>query len=328
MWKRFMPWFAVAGVAMVLVLAATLTSADAPPAQAAKGPKEPKDPPMQPAGVAITPSRVAAVTVYPGSALVSREVDVPPGKGLVELTVSPLPPTIINSSLYSEGSDGIRVLTTRYRSRPIQQDTRADVAKLLAELAQLSVAREKLESDIKAIGQNLAMLGKMEGFMSVTTIQGTEKGVLNAEAAITLSKHIKEQRIETSRELVTLKQQVKANMDKAEFAQRKLGEVNTGTPRTERDAVIVVDRTNPAAGKVRLNYLVTSASWRPQYKLRASKVAKDPVQVEYLASLVQHSGEDWNNVSLTLSTAQPMLNAAPPELQSLNVGVVHLDELG
>jgi uncharacterized protein (TIGR02231 family) len=38
---------------------------------------------------------------------------------------------------------------------------------------------------------------------------------------------------------------------------------------------------------------------------------------------VQHSGEDWGNVQLTLSTAQPMLNAAPPDLQTLNVGVVH-----
>ena len=120
-----------------------------------------------------------------------------------------------------------------------------------------------------------------------------------------------------------LKQQVKANQEKAEFAQRKLSEINTGLPQTERDAVIVVERVNGAAGKVRLNYLVTSASWRPQYKLRAGKAAKDPVQVEYLASLVQHTGEDWANVNLVLSTAQPMLNAAPPELQSLQVGVVH-----
>ena len=75
----------------------------------------------------IAASRVAAVTVYPSSALVTREVDVPAGKGIVELAVSPLPPPAIHSSLYSEGTDGIRVLTTRFRSRPILQDTREDV---------------------------------------------------------------------------------------------------------------------------------------------------------------------------------------------------------
>jgi uncharacterized protein (TIGR02231 family) len=327
MWKRFMPWLAMCSVTMVLIMAATLMSADTPrealAAQEAKDPKNLKEAPNAGPDVKIAISRVAAVTVYPGSALVSREVDVPAGKGLIELTVSPLPPTIIQSSLYSEGTEGVRVLTTRFRSRAIQQDTRADVAKLQEELAQLSLSREKIEADVKAIQENFKMLGKMEGFMSVTTIQATEKGALNSDAAITLAKYIKESRIETSRELVVLQQQVKANMNKAEFAQRRLGEVNTGAPRSERDAVIIVDRTNGAAGKVRLNYLVTSASWRPQYKLRAGKAAKDPVQIEYLAALVQYSGEDWVNVNLVLSTAQPMLNAAPPELQSLQVGVVH-----
>jgi uncharacterized protein (TIGR02231 family) len=74
---------------------------------------------------------------------------------------------------------------------------------------------------------------------------------------------------------------------------------------------------------VRLNYLVEAASWQPQYKLRAGEGAKDPVQVEYLASLIQHSGEDWTNVKLILSTAQPALNAAPPDLQSLKVTAIH-----
>ena len=74
---------------------------------------------------------------------------------------------------------------------------------------------------------------------------------------------------------------------------------------------------------MRLNYLVDQASWRPQYKLRAGKTAKDPVQVEFLAAVMQNSGEDWANVNLVLSTAQPMLNASPPDLQSLRVAAVH-----
>ena len=40
----------------------------------------------------IAASRVAAVTVYEGNALVTREVDVPASKGLVEIILTPLPP--------------------------------------------------------------------------------------------------------------------------------------------------------------------------------------------------------------------------------------------
>jgi hypothetical protein len=42
----------------------------------------------------------------------------------MELTVTPLPAATINSSLYTEGSEGIRVLSTRARSRPIYEDAR------------------------------------------------------------------------------------------------------------------------------------------------------------------------------------------------------------
>jgi uncharacterized protein (TIGR02231 family) len=324
--KRLMPWFAVGSVMMALVLMANQMSADPPravSAQDAKGGKDPKGAPDPAPGVKLANSRVAAVTVYPISALVTREVDVPAGQGIVELTVSALPPATIQSSLFSEGLDGVRVLTTRYRSRAILQDTREDVRKLQEELASLALSRDKLESEIKAMQENLKMLGKMEGFMGVSMIQATEKAALNAEAAIAMAKYVKESRLEASRELVDTQQKVKANLAKSDFLQRTLSEVNTGAPRTEREAVIVVERGNAAPGKVRLNYLVDAAAWRPQYKLRAGKTAKDPVQVEYLAALVQHTGEDWNNVKVVLSTAQPMLNAAPPELQSLKVAVVH-----
>src|SRR5207253_1044680 len=83
----------------------------------------------------------------------------------------------------------------------------------------------------------------------------------------------KESRLENARELVALQQQVQANQESAEFARRKLAELSSGTVRTERDAVIVVEKANAAAGKVRLHYLVDAASWRPQYKLRAGKQA-------------------------------------------------------
>jgi uncharacterized protein (TIGR02231 family) len=318
MWKRMTPWLATCGLAIALVFVTQHLSA--PPS--AKEPTAKEVAPAPPPGVKLAASRVAAVTVYPNSALVTREVDVPEGTGTLELTVTPLPPATVNSSLYTEGSDGVRVLTTRFRTRPILEDTREEVRKLQDELKQLQLSREKIEAEVKAIQDNEKTLTKMEGFMSVTTMQSAEKGALNSDSAITLSKHIRESRLETARELVGLRQQVQANQEKAEFAQRKLNELSSGTARTERDAVIVVEKSNAGAGKVRLNYLVDAAAWRPQYKLRAGKAAKDAVQVEYLAAVVQHTGEDWSGVKLALSTAEPMLNAAPPELQTLEVTVV------
>jgi uncharacterized protein (TIGR02231 family) len=309
--KKLILSLGLAGLATLLVLGPVLLSADRPAAREAP-----------PAQAKLATSRVSAVTVYPNGALVTREVDVPEGAGTLELTVTPLPQATVNSSLYTEGTDGIRVLATRFRSRPILEDTREDVRKLQEELKQLQQSLEKAEADVKAARDNLQLLTKLEGFTGVQTMQSAEKGALNGEAAIALSKHIMESRVDKAKELVGMQQQQQTLQEKADFVRRKLNELAPTAARTEElDAVIVVEK-NQGAGKVRLNYLVESAAWRPQYKVRAAKAVKEPVQLEYLAALVQHTGEDWSHVNLVLSTAQPMLNAAPPDLQALQVAVV------
>jgi len=328
MQKRVIPGLMVFGLIASLAVATRSMPANEAPNQnapaktaASAAVKDLAPAPAAPS-VKLAASRIAAVTVYPNNALVTREVDVPEGQGTFELTVSPMPPATIQSSLYSEGADAVRVMSTRFRIRSIPEDTRIEVVKLQEQLKELQLAREKLEADQKALQSDTLLLTKLENFTGVATVQATEKGGLNSEQTIAMTKFIMETRGEKAKATVALQQQVHANQEKSELAQRKLGELTSGIARMERDAVIVVEKINAAPGKIRLNYLVDSASWLPQYKLRAGKTAKDQVQLEYLAGVVQYTGEDWSNVKVVLSTAKPMLNSAPPELQTLQVTVI------
>src|SRR5205807_4747199 len=122
-----------------------------------------------------------------------------------------------------------------------------------------------------------------------------------------MAKYVMEQRIERAKEMVTVQEQKRLNAIQLNFITRKMGELGRGSGKMERDAILVVDREAGKGGKVRLNYLVSSVAWHPEYKVRAGKISEE-VQLDYQANLMQHSGEDWNQVKMTLSTAQPMLN--------------------
>jgi hypothetical protein len=267
-------------------------------AQEAANPEAPK----------IARSRIDKVTVYPNSALVTREVDVPDGAGLVELTVTPMPDQIVPSTMYSEAGDGLRVLTTRFTTRQVLEDTSEERRKLEAELEKYQVIAGKIDSDIGSLQKNMNLLNKLE------TV--TEHRDRTGDEVIAVSKFVMEQRTERAKEIVAMQEQKRLNGIQLSFIQRKMGELGKGSGRQERDAIVVVDRAAGKGGKIRLNYLVSSVTWQPEYKVRAGKVTED-VQIDYLANLRQHSGEDWNHVKLILSTAQPMLNASPPELSML-----------
>jgi hypothetical protein len=266
------------------------------------------------------PSKVTAVTVYATTALVTREVTVPDAAGLNEVVVSPLPPFTMQSSLYAEGNDNIRVLSVRYRTRAIAEDTREEVRKVEAEIKTLQAKAAGFEADLKAAAENLKLLDKLEGFTAKSLEHLTDKGQLDPEKIITLAKFVQDDRAKRTKEQLAIKQQLEDVQGKIAFAQRQLEEKAGGRVRTERDAVILLDK-KAGGGTVKLNYLVSNAAWRPQYKFRTTGKDADPVTVEYQAAVDQKTGEDWTNAEITLSTAQPLLNAAPPDLKALSVNV-------
>src|SRR5262245_22836451 len=186
--------------------------------------------------IKLATSKIVHVKVYQNNALVTREVDVPDGQGTMELVVSPLPAQTVNTSLYSEGSEGLRVLTTRFRLRPVKEDTREEVRKAEANLKQLLEDGQKLQSEIKTFEENMKMIAKLENFTSANVTAATEKGKLDSQEITTLSDYVMKQRAEKAKELVTLQQKMQANQEQLEFVRRQLRELSAGTSKVERDA--------------------------------------------------------------------------------------------
>src|SRR5262245_5478182 len=183
--------------ALAFVLAGAALWLHAQPADPAAAPVPGRDaePPPRTAG-----SRVTHVTVYPNSALVTREVEVPAGQGTLELVVTPMPERTVQSSLYSEGENGLRVMSTRFRTRAIKEDTREEVRKLEDEIKKLQREQQKLQGDAATCQQNMQLLGKLENFTQSSTTHATEKGKLDSDATIQLVKYVMDGRAEKHKE--------------------------------------------------------------------------------------------------------------------------------
>ena len=81
--------------------------------------------------------------------------------------------------------------------------------------------------------------------------------------------------------------------------------------------VFVITLESANGGKVQLdiNYQVFGARWNPSYDLRVDSTPH--MKITYFGQISQNTGEDWNDVSLVLSTAQPCLGGNIPELGTL-----------
>ncbi len=183
-------------------------------------------------------SKIVDVTVYQGQALVTREVSVPEGEGTLELLVAPLPAQAEDNSLYTEGAEGLRVLSTRFRTRAVKDDTRQEVRAKEELIKKLQTDAKRLQKEIGVQQDDLKYLEKLGGFTSTALTGLTEKGRLDSEGILTLSKYIMENRSTKAKSEVELLRQLATNTETAEFTARLLTELSAGTSRVERDAVM------------------------------------------------------------------------------------------
>ncbi len=226
------------------------------------------------AGMQGAPSKITAVTVYESGALVTRDVSTPDGSGIFELVVGPLPASTNPKTLYSEGGDGVRILTTRYRTWVMQENVQEEMRQIEAQMKDLEKDNNSLQEQAKTNDLNLALLAKMEEFAAGGLKQMSEKGLLNAEAVTKIADYIMVTRAAKGADNVATRAKLAANAERAQFLEREKGKVVGASDKTVREAVIVVDKANAGAATVRLNYIVNAASWRPSYKLRIGRQAK------------------------------------------------------
>jgi hypothetical protein len=263
--------------------------------------------------------KIDAVTVYRGQALVTRVIDVGGGGGLKEIVVTDLPPAIAPESLYAEADTGVEVRSVRYRQRAIAQDAREDVRKLEQEVRTLADQLETSRSKAKQVDWQRAYLDKVENFVSGTAVVENNKGVLNADTLTKMTEHLVTQRQKLTDDTRKLQLEARDLEEQLNLKQRDLAQLNARGNRTAREATIFVN-TPQGGGKLRVSYIVNSATWTPSYNLRAS-VGGGDVGIEYQASVQQVSGEDWTDVKMTLSTATPALVAAGPQLQAMTLAL-------
>ncbi|HEX6962980.1 MAG TPA: mucoidy inhibitor MuiA family protein, partial [Lacipirellula sp.] len=262
--------------------------------------------------------RVTEVTLYRGQAQVTRAVPVEGAAGRMEIVVGGLPEQIVPDSLFAEGSGAVEIRAVRFHTRAVGEQPREEVRKLDDQILETQKQIDLAQKRQALLAKRSEYLLKLEGFVAPTAQTDLSKGVLDAEALERLTTFAFAQHDAIAKEEVELANQLRELNEELELLKRKRDEITAGASKTLREAVIFAQKNGDGPTEIRLNYLVGNCGWSPSYTMRAEGDRKQ-VRVEYNALIHQLTGEDWNDVRLTLSTASPALSAAGPGLAPFHV---------
>ncbi len=272
----------------------------------------------------VTSAPISEVTLYQGRAMVSRAAASPAREGLFELRFENLPQAIDASTLQAtvaSARGGAKLLDVRYEEKVTQSDV-SNNPELKQAIAQLETAKRRAELNamqMTAINDRYTLLNAMRQKTATESAKDFGSKSLDPEALAKQIAFLDSAQAQLITDRASLEGQSRQNMDELNALQARVNALG-GQTKVERTAIVAVGQSIAQSATVTLRYLVVGAGWKPRYAVRAD-VEQGKLAIEYDAEISQATGEDWENVKLTLSTAQPTQKAAPNDIAAAFVDV-------
>jgi uncharacterized protein (TIGR02231 family) len=269
------------------------------------------------ADAAAFPSKVSRVVLYPDAAEVTRTIAVDPPAAVVEL--SGLPSGIRPDSIAARVTSGNATIAgftveDTFRTEPAPEKVR----ELESRIESLSDSKRLSEDANRASRREQELLD--QGILALYRGEPAAPSPLDKparparltppeiEAALALFRG----RVESIGGAILKQEQQIRSLDRQIAAARKeLEQVRNPEPLREKKLVIQLSRA--ADCRIALTYLTGGAGFSPRYNVRLSP-GGGVIAFELVGEAWQRTGEDWTDVSLSVSTSQPGRMAQLPPL--------------
>lgn len=258
-------------------------------------------------GAAIT-----QVTVYADRAEVVRTFKGRLEAGEQTLVFDRLPGTTRLDQLRVEGRGAFTLVDIRPETIQTKEVANAQVRALQDALKAQDLRQQALNQTEARLTFQKSALDKMLARLTTAGKESANPEMDPLKWAAFLDFQDK-QLAEVDRQLLSLQADREAVRAEVDRLNRELGALRGNERRSRLRAKVNLDVRQAGEVEVNLSYLVRGPSWSPSYDMRADTKAKT-LEVTYRAEVRQATGEDWQGVSLRLSTAQPGLAGREPKM--------------
>lgn len=264
----------------------------------------------------LLPTNIISATIYPDRARLTRSGELKLEVGVHALEITELPLTLNPDSLRTtaKGSARSRLLGASIKHAFYAETPSERVRQLEEGIEKCTDEISKLDAQAELIKQNRNNLDKLAGQVNTFALALASKE-MSVEQQLTIFDSLRKQSEKLDHESLVLQGNRRQMDDQLQKLTNELELVRNARPRERYTVIVEVEVLDPGWLTVEISYIVASAGWEPLYDLRLLDNAGEPsLEVTYLAQVTQNTGEAWESINLTLSTARPALAHTLPEL--------------
>lgn len=264
---------------------------------------------------------LSKAVVYKNRAMLSCKAQayVPAGKHQIQ--VRDLSLSILPDSLRVEGQGEKDVVIGALRHKQVNN------AQLVNEQeANLSKQIEEVDDKLRWVQAEIGVIRKQKSFYE--SLMGQAK--TNAQEEISIYEFNTEKWLDAGQALrgamsqleksrLNYESNLKDLSDEKSKLTKDLAQIRTGT-KSSYEVSVPVEAEAAGLVELTLSYQINGASWSPVYDARLDTKTGTLEIIQY-GSVTQNTGENWEGIDLTLSTAQPQRGATVPKLSPMWVNL-------
>ena len=268
--------------------------------------------PVQDTGTQV-PSTITEATVYLRGAQVTRNAEVELQAGNNTITFSDLSIQFSEPSIQIATDKQITILSLRKnRSGDVTGSQKLD--SLEAVRAELQSQLEYKQAEQQVLNYELNILQANQ------TLRGQNEKISAAEIKQAMD-YFREKLTEIERSKIEVKNSIAETEKKLKEINDAINSIKQNEQKQSGEIVAEIQSPRTQIVNFSLSYFIPNAGWTPSYDVRVSDIDQ-PVSLSYKANIYQQTGIDWNNVTLSVSSAQPLASTTIPSFQPVFLGFV------
>lgn len=267
----------------------------------------------------ILESIISNVVVFTSQAVVVRQASVSLEKGEHTLVFDKLPFELIDKSIQVKGQGNATLGNIKSEIIHFQSIPDTDVKYLLDEKQKITDRIQDLTDKIKRLLNEKEFIESINRKIT-TPVKESNTNELKPEDWLKMLLFYKEKSEEIDNEIRQTEKLKRTVFEKYEQLDAQSKELEAVNQKRKKQVSVILEMHEEGELTLELNYLIGNASWKPVYDLRVDSQAKT-VAIHYQALIQQQTTENWENIHIKISTAQPQISGRQPETQPWRINL-------
>ncbi|MES0489397.1 MAG: mucoidy inhibitor MuiA family protein [Leptospirales bacterium] len=270
--------------------------------------------------------KVDSVILYSDRALVRRVQAVDLSKSQGRVTFTQLPEKLDPGSIRVSGK-GISISGILVRKIPTNRNENYENHPLRLKM---EVITKKIRSENDLISNYQTQLQLLKSFAKLTTMQ-TDRDIsrksIDVEDWAKAMRFIESSRTQYQKKIRLTENKIKNLNKEYNKTYQKFREETSGKKYYPLEVDVSYAQGADKSGEIILEYITKGVSWVGAYELRGD-LEKGEFRLLSSAKIRQNTGENWDSVKLTLSTARPVEGTSPGFLQPWRIRPGNMGQTG